>query len=188
VLSLGRLHPKKGLETLLRAWAKVEPAHPDWRLSLIGPGDERYVGELRAMSRALGLGRVLFGGPIHGAAKWESYRAADLFVLSSLNENFGLTVAEALAAGTPVIATTGTPWDRVETEGCGWYVEPAPEALAAVLATAMAMPPPTLHGMGIKGRAWMARDFSWEQVARDMEDLYAWLVGRAGQPPSIRLK
>ena len=177
MLSLGRMHPKKGLETLLQAWAKVEPARPGWRLALIGPGDERYVRQLRAMSCGLGLSRVSFGGPIYGTAKWDAYRAADLFVLPSRNENFGLTVAEALAAGTPVIATTETPWSWVESEGCGWWVEPAPAALAATLATAMAMPRPVLREMGLKGRAWMARDFSWDRVACDMAELYSWLIG-----------
>jgi glycosyltransferase involved in cell wall biosynthesis len=187
-LSLGRMHPKKGLETLLRAWARVEPACPDWRLSLIGPGEERYIGELRALSRRLGLGRVSFGGAVYGAAKWDAYRAADLFVLPSLNENFGLTIAEALAAATPVVATTGTPWNRLATQGCGWWTEPTPAALAAALAAAMAMPPPVLQAMGMKGRAWMAREFSWDRVAADMSDLYAWLIGRAARPPSVRLE
>ena len=74
VLSLGRIHPKKGLENLLQAWARIEPAYPGWRLSLIGPGEERYVDELRAMSRTLGLSRVSFGEPVYGAAKWAAYR------------------------------------------------------------------------------------------------------------------
>ncbi len=99
VLSLGRMHPKKNLEILLRAWAEVEPLRPGWRLDLVGPGDDRYVRQLRALSCGLGLRRVSFGGPVYGSAKWDAYRAADLFVLPSLNENFGLTVAEALAAG-----------------------------------------------------------------------------------------
>jgi glycosyltransferase involved in cell wall biosynthesis len=188
LLSLGRVHPKKGLETLLQAWARVEPAHADWRLSLVGPGDEGYVRELRAMARTLGLGRVFFGEPVFGAAKWDVYRAADLFVLPSLNENFGLTVAEALAAGRPVIASTGTPWGRVESEGCGWRVEPACEAIAAALATAMALPRAALQRMGSKGRAWMARDFSWDRVAGDMGELYSWVVGRAERPPSVRFQ
>lgn len=187
VLSLGRLHPQKGLETLLRAWAAIEPMHPGWRLSLVGPGEEAYIGALRTISHGLGLDHVSFGRPVYGAAKWEVYRAADLFVLPSLGENFGLTIAEALAAGTPAIATTGTPWGRLQTEGCGWWVEPAPEALAAALATAMAMPHPLLRAMGVKGRAWMAREFSWERAACDMGHLYAWLCGHAEQPPSVRL-
>ena len=172
----------------MQAWARIEPAYPGWRLSLIGPGEERYVDELRAMSRTLGLSRVSFGEPVYGAAKWAAYRIADLFVLPSLNENFGLTVAEALAAGTPVIATSGTPWRRVETEGSGWHVEPTPDALAATLATAMAMPLQALREMGIKGRAWMARDFSWNRVACDMGTVYSWLIGRAEPPPSVRLE
>ena len=187
VLSLGRMHPKKGLETLLQAWAKVEPARPDWRLSLVGPGEQRYIGELRRTAHTLGLGRVSFDEPVYGPAKWDAYRAADLFVLPSLNENFGLTVAEALAAGTPVITTTATPWSRVEGEGCGWSVEPASAALAATLAAAMEMPRPVLREMGVKGRAWMARDFSWDRVAHDMAELYSWLLGRTEQPASVRL-
>ena len=188
VLFLGRLHPKKGMELLLRAWARVESAHSGWRLSLVGPGEERYVRELQALSRSLDLGRVSFGRAIYGAAKWDVYRAADLFVLPSLNENFGLTAAEALAAATPVIATTGTPWSRLEAEGCGWWVEPTPDALAAALTAAMAMPRPALHEMGKKARGWMGRDFSWNRVAQDMADVYAWLIGRAEQPASLRLE
>jgi glycosyltransferase involved in cell wall biosynthesis len=188
VLSLGRMHPKKGLGALLQAWVEIEPAYPDWRLSLIGPGDQSYVDELRRTALSLGLGRVSFGEPVYDAAKWIAYRGADLFVSPSLNENFGLTIAEALAAGTPVIATTGTPWSGVENEGCGWRVEPACDSIAATLATAMAMSRPILQGMGSKGRAWMARDFSWDRAARDMGELYAWLVGRAEQPTSVRLQ
>ena len=187
VLSLGRMHPKKGLETLLRAWAAIEQAHPGWRLSLIGPGEDRYIGTLRVMARGLGLRHVSFGPAVYGAAKWDAYRAADLFVLSSLNENFGLTAAEALAAGIPVIATTGTPWSRLPAEGCGWWVEPAPEALAAALAAAMALTRPALREMGMNGRAWMAREFSWHRAACEMAAVYAWLIGRADKPPSVRL-
>ena len=187
VLYLGRMHPKKGLETLLRAWALIEPTYPGWRLSLIGPGEDRYVGRLRAMARGLGLSHISFEPAIYCAAKWDAYRAADLFVLPSLNENFGLTAAEALASGTPVIATTGTPWRRLQAEGSGWWVEPAPEALAAALATAMAMPRSMLRQMGMKGRAWMAREFSWHCAAGEMIAVYAWLIGRAEKPPSVRL-
>jgi glycosyltransferase involved in cell wall biosynthesis len=187
VLSLGRLHAKKGIERLLLAWAKIEPAHPDWRLSLIGPGERGYVSELRAMARNLALRHVVFGDPVYGAAKWDAYRAADLFVLPSLNENFGLTIAEALATGTPTIATTGTPWSRLSTEGCGWWVEATPEALEAVLAAAMAMPRPVLREMGAKGRAWMMREFSWDRAAREMLRVYEWLIGCTGLPPSVRL-
>jgi glycosyltransferase involved in cell wall biosynthesis len=182
-LSLGRIHPKKGLDRLLRAWAEVEARHPRWRLRLAGPSEAGYADELHALALALGLARVSIDGPIYDDLKWDAYRAADLFVLPSLNENFGLAVAEALAAGTPAISTKGAPWSGLEGEGCGWWIDHGVEPLATALARAMAMPPESLNGMGAKGRAWMARDFSWDRAARDMLDVYRWLT-RDTEPPS----
>jgi glycosyltransferase involved in cell wall biosynthesis len=184
VLSLGRIHPKKGLDRLVHAWSKVEPLYPSWRLKVIGVPAAGHDAELRALAAALGVTRVSIGGPIYGDAKTAAYREADLFVLSSLNENFGLTVAEALAAGTPAISTKGAPWSGLEREGCGWWIDHGAEPLTAALAQAMALPREALRAMGEKGREWMARDFSWDRVASDMLDVYLWLA-RSGELPSI---
>jgi len=186
VLSLGRIHPKKGLSRLVHAWSKVEVGHPGWRLKIVGPPEGGHDDELHALAAALGLGRVSVGGPIYGDAKTNAYRNADLFVLPTLNENFGLTVAEALAAGTPVISTKGAPWSGLESEGCGWWIDHGVEPLAAALAHAMALPRETLKAMGDKGRQWMAKGFSWDRIARDMLDVYLWLSRRAEPPPTIR--
>ena len=115
-----------------------------------------------------------------------AYRYADVFALPTLNENFGLTVAEALAAGTPVISTKGAPWSGLEREGCGWWIEHGIEPLAAALAHAMALPREALRAMGDKGREWMARDFSWDCVGRNMLGVYLWLARGAEPPPEIR--
>jgi glycosyltransferase involved in cell wall biosynthesis len=181
-LSLGRIHPKKGLAHLVHAWSKVEARFPGWRLRIAGPPELGHDNELRALAASLGLARIPVEGPIYGEAKTAAYRGADVFVLPSLNENFGMTVAEALAAGTPVISTKGAPWSGLEREGCGWWIDHGAEALAAALAHAMALPREVLKAMGDKGRAWMARDFSWDRVARDMLDVYLWLA-RSAQPP-----
>jgi len=186
VLSLGRLHPKKNLDLLLRAWAMVEGCFPDWRLRLVGPGEQGYADRLRALASALRLERVSIEGPLYGEGKIAAYQAADLFVLPTLNENFGLTVAEALAAGTPVIATKGAPWSGLEDEGCGWWIDHGVEPLAAALSRAMEMPREALKAMGARGRAWMARDFSWDRVARDMLDMYRWLALGAAPPATVR--
>ena len=185
-LSLGRMHPKKGLDRLLRAWAMVEPRFPEWRLLIIGPAEGGHDEELRALSISLGLSRAAIEGPVYGAEKDRTYQAAELFILPTANENFGLTVAEALAAKLPVIATRGAPWGGLETEGCGWWVEHGVEPLAAALASAMALPPEALRAMGTRGRAWMARDFSWDRVARDMLAVYWWLGGNADKAPTMR--
>jgi glycosyltransferase involved in cell wall biosynthesis len=186
VLSLGRIHPKKGLAGLVHAWSKVETGYPGWRLKIVGPTELGHDNELRALAMALGLTRFSIEGPIYGEAKTTVYRDADVFVLPTLNENFGLTVAEALIAGTPVISTKGAPWGGLEREGCGWWIDHGVEPLAAALAQAMALPRAALKAMGDKGREWMARDFSWDRVARDMRDVYLWLARGAAPPPMVR--
>jgi glycosyltransferase involved in cell wall biosynthesis len=187
VLSLGRIHPKKGLPCLLNAWSRLESGHPGWRLKIVGPPEIGHDDELRALAKTLGVTRVCIEGPIYGEAKTAAYQQADIFVLSTLNENFGLTVAEALAAGTPAISTKGAPWRGLEREGCGWWIDYGVEPLAAALASAMALPREALSAMGNKGRAWIARDFSWDPIARDMLDVYGWLARGAKPPPVVRL-
>jgi glycosyltransferase involved in cell wall biosynthesis len=186
VLSLGRIHPKKGLDQLLRAWKSVEAEHPDWRLRIVGPGEGGHDEELKALAESLGLRRASVEPPVYGSAKEELLQRADLFVLPTLNENFALTVAEALASAVPVISTKGAPWGSLEREGCGWWIDHGVESLAAALRTGLAEPPDSLQRMGAKGRAWMLRDFSWDRVAGDMRQLYAWLSGAAECPAFVR--
>jgi glycosyltransferase involved in cell wall biosynthesis len=186
IVSLGRIHPIKGLERLMAAWARVEKTHPNWRLRVIGPSDSGYAAKLQDLARSLGIGRLSIEGPVYGDAKHAVLRAADLFVLPSLNESFAVTVGEALAAGTPVIVSKGVPWRGLETEGCGWWINHGIEPLAEALTKAMAMPPEALSAIGAKGRAWIARDFSWERIARDMLGVYRWLARGAEPPPTVR--
>ena len=186
VLSLGRIHPKKGLDGLLHAWAKIEPAHPDWRLMIVGPPEAGHDQELISLATSLGLSRVSVHGPAYDDDRLLAYRQADLFVLPTLGENFGLTVAESLSAGTPAISTIGAPWSGLESEGCGWWVDHGVEPLAVALSQAMTMPASALRAMGLKGRSWMERDFAWGRVADDMLSVYSWLVRRADAPAVVR--
>ena len=186
VLSLGRIHPKKGLDRLLHAWAKVEPAHPGWRLMIVGPAEAGHDQELKSLATSLGLSRVSVHGPVYDDDRLRAYRQADLFVLPTLSENFGLTVAESLAAGTPAISTIGAPWSGLRSEGCGWWVDHGVEPLAVALAEAMTLPASALRAMGLRGRAWMERDFSWRRVADDMLSVYGWLARRADAPAIVR--
>lgn len=187
VLSLGRIHPVKGLDRLLRAWALVEPEYSGWRLEILGPADAGYDEELRTLAQSLKLQRVSIGQGVYGAAKNTVYGKGDLFVLASLTENFGLVAAEALAAGVPVISTKGAPWSGLERERCGWWVEHGVEPLAVALREAMALPPEVRRAMGSKGRAWMERDFSWDASARDMISVYRWACGRGDRPPIVNI-
>jgi glycosyltransferase involved in cell wall biosynthesis len=186
VLTLGRIHPKKNLTGLIRAWSRLADRQ-GWRLRIVGPDEGGHAGELRALVAELGLDDVVVDGPVFGAGKLAAYREADLFVLSTLNENFAMTVAEALAAGTPVVSTKGAPWAGLEAEGCGWWVDHGEAAMTQALAAAMARPAEALAAMGAKGRDWMLRDYSWTRIGRDMLAAYEWAV-RGGTPPgTVRL-
>ena len=185
VLHLGRVHPKKGLEHLVRAWTQIEPEAHSWRLRIVGPSELGHTDALRALAAKLGLQRVSIEGPLYGGEKMAAYRDASLFVLPSLNENFAMTVAEALSVGTPVISTKATPWSGLEREGCGWWVEGRPADLAAALRHAVSLPRENLAQMGARGRAWMERDFSWDRTARVVLDAYAWVKGTGPKPAAI---
>jgi glycosyltransferase involved in cell wall biosynthesis len=187
VLSLGRIHPKKGLDRLLRAWAKVEAAHPGWRLRIAGPAELGHDAKLKALAVNLRLSRVSIEPAIYHTEKYNAFREAEFFVLPTLNENFAMTVAESLAAGTPVISTKGAPWAGLELERCGWWIDHGIEPLAAALSGAMAMPRAELRSMGIRGRAWVARDFGWDAIAGKVAAVYSWLSGKTDRPLWVSL-
>lgn len=185
ILHLGRLHPKKGIDRLVAAWARIAKRHPDWRLRIVGPSESGYREALERQVHELGAPRVAFDGPLYGADKLAAYRAAGLFVLPTLNENFGMVVAEALAAGIPAICTKGAPWQGLETKRCGWWTDHGSEAMAVTLDAALALPDAERAAMGSRGRAWMARDFGWDEIAARMAEVYAWSAGRGARPDCV---
>lgn len=182
VLYLGRLHPVKGIDQLLRGWGVIEDRHVNWRLVVVGRGEPAHERQTRDLAEALELRRVEFVGPLYGAEKSSAYFGADLYVLPSHSENFGMTVAEALAHGCPVLVSRGTPWAGVEEEGCGWWVDHNVADIADALDRAMSLPRAALLEMGAKGHEWMRREFGWSAVAARMETSYAWVLGHADRP------
>jgi glycosyltransferase involved in cell wall biosynthesis len=188
LLYVGRLHAIKGLDRLLEAWARIEARHPEWRLRIVGPSERAHRIELETVATRLKLARVSFEDALFGNAKLAALQAADLLVLPTLNENFAMIVAEALAAGLPVVATKGAPWAGLVEHRCGWWIDHGVEPLVATLTEAMAMPREALAAMGARGRIWMARDFAWERIAGDMLDVYRWCAGRGDRPDCVSLE
>lgn len=187
VLSLGRIHKKKGLGSLIRAWAGVCDEFPDWQLRIVGPDEGSHVRELEELIKNLGLKSISIEPPVFGEDKIRLMSSVDLFVLPTLSENFAMTVAESLSVGVPVISTKGAPWAGLETNNCGWWIDHGPEALAATLRSTLILPESVRHEMGARGRDWMARDFSWDTMAQRSLQAYAWILGRGGRPDFLRV-
>lgn len=184
LLFLSRINPKKGIDILLNAWRRIEPRFPEWQLHIVGTSDPpNYQSQMQRLARSLGVRDVYFPGPAYGADKTRTYQQADLFVLPTHSENFGLAVSEALAHGLPAIVTKGAPWSGLETHDCGWWIEQGVDSLADCLQSVLALAPERLREKGRRGRQWMEKEFSWERTGRMMLEVYHWLIG-GGAPPA----
>jgi glycosyltransferase involved in cell wall biosynthesis len=185
-LYLGRLHPSKGLEPLLRAWARVQRRFPAWHLLLAGYDEGGYRATLETRAAELGLAdAVTFTGPSENGDRDRLFAHADLVVLPSPAENFGLVVPEALACGVPVIATKGSPWPGLAAEDCGWWIPVGDEPLKAALDDALGRTPENLRAMGDRGRRLAREQFAWDRVTGAMMHLYGWVLGRGPQPDFV---
>jgi len=181
-LFLSRIHPKKGLPLLIEAWSQVRPVN--WRLVIAGPDELNHAQHCRELGQKLGLADVLeFRDTVSGQAKWDLYRQADLFVLPTLSENFGIVVAEALAAETPVLTTTAAPWEELRTRRCGFWAEPTVESIALELRRATQQPRDELRAMGVRGRALVSEKYSLDATINDMLAVYEWAL-HGGSPPA----
>ena len=109
---------------------------------------------------------------VYGSEKWKRFQQADLFVLPSYSENFGIVVAEALASGAPVLTTKGTPWQELETQGCGWWIELSVDEIVKALRAFINTSETTLEMMGRNGRKLVEEKYSIEAVAQLMLNLY----------------
>lgn len=186
LLYLGRVHPIKGIDMLLKAWRVVSPRFREWQLRIVGPDNGGYLARMQTLSAELNLTRVEFNGPLYGEAKVQAFRDADLFVLPTHSENFGMAVAESLSAGTPVVVSKGAPWAKLVDEDAGWWIDIGLDPLVACLEVVLASPRETLHAMGARGRDWMRRDFSWKEIARKTSETYRWMLNGGDKPDWVR--
>lgn len=183
-LFLSRIHPIKGLINLVRAWGQLRP--PNWRLLIAGPDEIGHLADVMAAVHQEGIKDVVeYIGEVDGERKASVYQNADLFVLPSFSENFGMVVAEALAHGLPVITTRGTPWVDLPKYDCGWWIDTGVEPLVDALRQAIELSSEEQRAMGERGRAYVQR-YNWSDIARQTADVYFWVLGKGPKPDCVR--
>lgn len=173
LLFLSRLHPKKNIPLLLDAVRAARDGGTSLELVIAGGGPDGYRAELESRAKALGIdGEVRFVGHVEGAEKARLFSEADVFVLPSSQENFGIAVAEALAAGVPVIASDQVAIaQEVADAGAGWVVPVSRDALVAALRDASG---DTVRraAMGERAAAFARERYSWARTGRELMALY----------------
>ena len=180
------MHPKKGVMELVEAWNTIKHQtlnikHQTWMCELVytvnGDFEQEYEAKVKARVKELCLeDQFIFTGALNDDEKWEAYARADLFVLPTYSENFGIVVAEALWAGVPVITTKGTPWKELEDQKCGKWIDLPEEgsspsdwpALVSALKEMMSMADDERRQMGERGRMLVEEKYTWDAVVKAM--------------------
>lgn len=187
LLFLSRITPVKCIDHLLEAWSVVHNDFTEWELHVTGVDDRGHEGRMKALAQRLEVKRVSFTGPVYGADKSRAFLEADLFVLPSCTENFGMAVAEALAHGVPTIVAKGAPWQGLETRDCGWWIDIGVKPLIECLCFALTESPEILREKGTRGREWMKLDFCWSGIGEKMRKTYEWIFKDGDVPGWVRL-
>lgn len=182
---LGRLHPRKNVEAIIRGMA-LAGGRNAVRLVVMGDGDKKYERFLKEEVVRLGLqGQVEFIGFVNGEEKFRRLAELSALFVPSDVENFGQVVPEALLAGTPVMASLGTPWSILDECDCGWWRDNSPESIAKVIDEVVRRSPEELFEMGMRGRGIVLEKYPAAKVAARMRQLYSWLLGEADKPAFV---
>jgi glycosyltransferase involved in cell wall biosynthesis len=175
LLFLSRIHPKKGVDLLIEAFAAVAGTDPTLHLVIAGPDQVGWQPKLQQRASALGLGdRLTWTGMLNGDLKWGAFRVAELFCLPSHQENFGVVVAEALACGLPVaIAEPVNIASEVTAASAGLVHPDTVAGTTAALRQWLALAPQEKQQMGIRGSKLFAEKFDFSSVAKTLLQVLA---------------
>src|SRR5260370_2976720 len=186
LLYLGRLHPKKGLPTLLRSWREAISKNGDWILVIAGWDQAGHRSELEQLVAQLGISdSVKFVGPLFGTERDAAYQSANAFVLPSLSEGQPLAVLEAWSHALPVIMTRECNLGEGFEKGAAVRMEPTIASGIDSLETLFSFVDAPLQDMGMCGKRLVASSFSWPRIAAEMFSVYQWVMGAGATPSSL---
>lgn len=171
LLFLSRIHPKKGINLLIDAVATFK--NPRIKITIAGNGEKKYINQLKKYTKEQSVSDIFdFIGPVYGEEKWSLFKRADVFILPTHSENFGIVVAESLLVGVPVITTRGTPWEELNIHKSGWWIELTVNNLKQTINEAINLPNEDLKAMGLRGRNLIKNKYNISNVATSMVNFY----------------
>jgi glycosyltransferase involved in cell wall biosynthesis len=181
LLFLSRIHPKKGCDLLIEAFASVQRLDPSLELVIAGPDQVGIQEELQQLARRLDVAQsITWAGMLGGDIKLGAFRAAEAFVLPSHQENFGIAVAESLACGTPVLISNKVNiWREVVADRAGLAAADTLEGTTELLREWLTMSAGERHAVAVNAFDCFARRFHVEAAANSILDT----IERRGAPP-----
>ena len=182
---LGRLSPRKNVESLIYAFHSLGNAAKNAELLIIGGGDAAYETFLRSEVERLGLQNVRFTGFLNGEEKDKVLASCSVIAMPSEFENFGNVVVEGLVRHIPCIATTGSPWEELNSHHCGWWVPYSQDSITEAVDSALKTTDKDLFEMGNNGRKLVEERYSVDAVGGQMFRLYQWVLGNAAKPEFV---
>lgn len=189
ILSLSRLHIAKGIDLLIESYKNIYDNNPDTVLFIVGSGGNKYEQHLREKLKKFNLiNNVFLLGEKENEDKNTMYDIADIFVLPTFNEGFGITVLEAYRQKVPVITTNVTPFEEINKQGLGWYINPRKEDLITAIDEALNCVKSELREMGNKGYSWVEKNYTSRSINEKYAELYGWLLNRSLEEPSFKYK
>jgi glycosyltransferase involved in cell wall biosynthesis len=189
ILFLSRIHPLKGLKRFLKVYADIDhKISKSWNIIIAGIDQDNHTVELKEIVNDLNLCQnVYFEGEKFNSDKVDIMSSANLFILPTYNENYGIVVAESLARGVPVLTTKGAPWSLLEKEKCGFWVDNSNNGIKNGLEKAMLLSEHDLKLMGENGRNIAKQYFLWDSIVHKTIELYKWLLDGGEKPDFIYL-
>jgi glycosyltransferase involved in cell wall biosynthesis len=179
VLFMGRIHFKKGCDLLIEAFAKVMRKHLEWHLVIAGPDQVGWQKKLSHRAEQLGVAsRITWTGMLSGTLKWGALRAAEMFVLPSHQENFGIVVAEALAVGVPTLLSDKVNiWREIEGDGAGMVAADTLPGTCELLQSYLDLPEKKRCLMSQRARECFDQRFEISNAAKTLETVLATITG-----------
>jgi glycosyltransferase involved in cell wall biosynthesis len=173
LLFLSRIHPKKGCDLLLRAFATKAAVDERLHLVMAGPDQVGWGSQLQKLSQRLGIGdRVSWPGMLQGDLKWGAFYAAETFILPSHQENFGIAVAEALACGVPVLISNKVNiWREIQRDEAGVVADDTAEGVVELLDCWLSMSIEKRSRMAISARSCFEKRFDVQAAAQSLIDV-----------------